>query len=162
MSYVTFELDAIPRARGWKHARGFTLLELLVVVVIIGLLAGLVAPRYFDSVSKSKSKIAKAQIESLDKALDQYRLDVGGYPTAEQGLSALNKQPAGVTKWQGPYLKKDLPADPWGNAYVYTLQAGASAIDIISYGADGKPGGTGEDQDVSLQMSSTTATAPAP
>ncbi len=133
-----------------RRARGFTLLELLVVVVIIGLLAGLVAPRYFDSVSKSKSKIAKAQIESLDKALDQYRLDVGSYPTAEQGLSALNTQPSGVAKWQGPYLKKALPADPWGNDYAYVLQAGAGAIDIISYGADGKPGGTGEAQDVSL------------
>lgn len=135
---------------GRRHTRGFTLLELLVVVVIIGLLAGLVAPRYFDSVSKSKSKIAKAQIESLDKALDQYRLDVGGYPTAEQGLGALNTQPSGVAKWQGPYLKKALPADPWGNDYAYVLQPGALAIDIISYGADGKPGGTGEAQDVSL------------
>lgn len=135
---------------GRGRARGFTLLELLVVVVIIGLLAGLVAPRYFDSVSKSKSKIAKAQIESLDKALDQYRLDVGGYPTLEQGLSALTTQPSGVAKWQGPYLKKALPADPWGNDYVYGLQQGAAAIDIISYGADGKPGGTGEAQDVSL------------
>lgn len=135
---------------GYKRAHGFTLLELLVVVVIIGLLAGLVAPRYFDSVSKSKSKIAKAQIESLDKALDQYRLDVGSYPTAEQGLAALNTQPSGVAKWQGPYLKKALPADPWGNDYAYVLQPGALAIDIISYGADGKPGGTGEAQDVSL------------
>ena len=133
-----------------SRARGFTLLELLVVVVIIGLLAGLVAPRYFDSVSKSKSKIAKAQIESLDKALDQYRLDVGSYPTAEQGLNALNTQPSGVSKWQGPYLKKALPADPWGNDYAYVLQPGAAGIDIISYGADGKPGGTGEAQDVSL------------
>ncbi|MEO8024114.1 MAG: type II secretion system major pseudopilin GspG [Polaromonas sp.] len=133
-----------------RRAHGFTLLELLVVVVIIGLLAGLVAPRYFDSVSKSKAKIAKAQIESLDKALDQYRLDIGNYPTAEQGLGALNLQPAGVSKWQGPYLKKALPLDPWDNAYVYVLQAGASTVDIISYGADGKPGGTGEAQDISL------------
>ncbi|MEO8388963.1 type II secretion system major pseudopilin GspG [Polaromonas sp.] len=133
-----------------SRVRGFTLLELLVVVVIIGLLAGLVAPRYFDSVSKSKSKIAKAQIESLDKALDQYRLDVGSYPTTEQGLNALSAQPTGVAKWQGPYLKKALPADPWGNDYAYVLQPGASAIDIISYGADGKPGGTGEAQDISL------------
>ncbi|MFS2032746.1 type II secretion system major pseudopilin GspG [Polaromonas sp. CT11-55] len=135
---------------GGKRTRGFTLLELLVVVVIIGLLAGLVAPRYFDSVSKSKSKIAKAQIESLDKALDQYRLDVGSYPTAEQGLNALNTQPSGVSKWQGPYLKKALPTDPWGNDYAYVLLPGSGGIDIISYGADGKPGGTGEAQDVSL------------
>ena len=130
--------------------RGFTLIEIMVVVVIIGLLAGLVAPRYFDSVSKSKSKIAKAQIESLDKALDQYRLDVGSYPTAEQGLTALNTAPSGVAKWQGPYLKKALPTDPWGNDYAYVRQPGALAIDIMSYGADGKPGGTGEAQDVSL------------
>lgn len=150
MNLFTHPARTHPAHTGRKHARGFTLLELLVVVVIIGLLAGLVAPRYFDSVSKSKSKIAKAQIESLDKALDQYRLDVGGYPTAEQGLAALNTQPSGVAKWQGPYLKKALPADPWGNDYAYVLQPGALAIDIISYGADGKPGGTGEAQDVSL------------
>ncbi|AYQ29525.1 MULTISPECIES: type II secretion system major pseudopilin GspG [unclassified Polaromonas] len=136
-----------------NRTRGFTLLELLVVVVIIGLLAGLVAPRYFDSVSKSKSKIAKAQIESIDKALDQYRLDVGSYPTTEQGLGALNTQPSGVAKWQGPYLKKALPADPWGNNYTYVLQPGSRAIDIISYGADGKPGGDGEAQDISLHSS---------
>ncbi len=135
---------------GVCRARGFTLLELLVVVVIIGLLAGLVAPRYFDSVSKSRTKVARAQIESLDKALDQYRLDVGSYPSADQGLTALNTQPSGVTKWQGPYLKKALPLDPWDNAYTYVLQSGGMAIDIISYGADGKPGGTGEAQDVSL------------
>lgn len=139
-----------PAGERFARSRGFTLLELLVVVVIIGLLAGLVAPRYFDSVSKSKTKIAKAQIESLDKALDQYRLDVGNYPSPEQGLGALNIQPSGLTKWQGPYLKKALPLDPWDNAYLYVLQAGASSIDIISYGADGKPGGIGEAQDISL------------
>lgn len=144
------QVQARSARAGHGRARGFTLLELLVVVVIIGLLAGLVAPRYFDSVSKSKSKIARAQIESLDKALDQYRLDMGSYPTAEQGLAALNAQPSGVAKWQGPYLKKALPADPWGNDYSYVLQPGARSIDIISYGADGKPGGTDEAQDVSL------------
>lgn len=130
---------------------GFTLLELLVVVVIIGLLAGLVAPRYFESVGKSKTKVAKAQIESLDKALDQYRMDVGSYPGAELGLGALNSQPPNVANWQGPYLKKAVPVDPWGRNYIYVFKAGGSAVDIISYGADGKPGGTGEDQDVSLQ-----------
>lgn len=153
MSRLVCHRQICPPGRRIHRARGFTLLELLVVVVIIGLLAGLVAPRYFDSVSKSKAKIAKAQIESLDKALDQYRLDIGNYPTAEQGLGALNLQPAGVSKWQGPYLKKALPLDPWDNAYVYVLQAGAGSIDIISYGADGKPGGTGEAQDISLHAS---------
>ena len=121
------------------------------VVVIIGLLAGLVAPRYFESVGKSKTKVARAQIESLDKALDQYRMDVGSYPSAEQGLGALNSQPPNVAKWQGPYLKKAVPLDPWGNNYIYVFKTGGSVIDIISYGADGKPGGIAEDQDISLQ-----------
>lgn len=126
------------------------MLELLVVIVIIGLLAGLVAPRYFDSVSKSKTKIARAQIESLDKALDQYRLDVGTYPSTEQGLGALNVQPTGVAKWQGPYLKKAVPLDPWDRPYVYVLQPGGSTVDIVSYGADGTPGGVDEAKDISL------------
>ena len=104
-----------PRSR--RTAHGFTLLELLVVIVIIGLLAGLVAPRYFDQVSKSNTKIARAQIDSLEKALDQYRLDVGSYPTTEQGLAALNTRPPNLDKWAGPYLKKAVPPDPWGARY---------------------------------------------
>ncbi len=153
MKHVAYQSRALSVDKSCSHTRGFTLLELLVVVVIIGLLAGLVAPRYFESVSKSKTKIARAQIESLDKALDQYRLDVGNYPSVEQGLGALNIQPSGVTKWQGPYLKKTLPLDPWDKDYIYVFQAGAGSIDIISYGADGKPGGTGEAQDISLHSS---------
>lgn len=137
-------------AKRFRNARGFTLLELLVVIVIIGLLAGLVAPRYFDTVGKSKTKIAKAQIDSLDKALDQYRLEVGAFPTQEQGLDALVKQPAGVSKWQGPYLKKTVPMDPWGNPYIYTLSESKTEIDITSLGSDGKPGGQGDAKDVSL------------
>src|SRR5712675_3199486 len=101
------------------RARGFTLLELLVVMVIIGLLAGFVAPRYFAQVGKSQVKAARAQIDALDKALEQYRIDVGHLPTTEQGLTALNTQPQGEQKWAGPYLKKEMPVDPWGNAYVY-------------------------------------------
>ena len=132
-----------------KH-RGFTLLELLVVIVIIGLLAGLVAPRYFDTVGKSKSKIAFAQMDSLEKALDQYRLDVGNFPSKEQGLEALMTAPAGVAKWQGPYLKKAVPLDPWGNAYIYFVAESGKEIDITSLGSDGKPGGDGEAKDVSL------------
>lgn len=131
-----------------RRARGFTLLELLVVIVIIGLLAGLVAPRYFDQVSKSNTKIARAQIDSLEKALDQYRLDVGSYPTTEQGLAALNTRPQNLEKWVGPYLKKSVPPDPWGARYVYKAPGDHGDYDLQSLGADGQPGGTGEAADV--------------
>ncbi len=127
---------------------GFTLLELLVVIVIIGLLAGLVAPRYFDQVGKSNTKIAKAQIDALEKALDQYRLDVGSYPTTEQGLAALNTKPANDERWAGPYLKKAVPPDPWGAPYVYKSPGEHGDYDLQSYGSDGQPGGTGEAADV--------------
>lgn len=130
------------------RSRGFTLLELLVVIVIIGMLAGLVAPRYFDQVSKSNSKIAKAQIDSLDKALDAYRLDVGSYPTTEQGLEALNTRPQNLEKWAGPYLKKAVPLDPWGAVYIYKSPGEHGEYDLMSLGKDGQPGGTGEAADV--------------
>jgi general secretion pathway protein G len=128
--------------------RGFTLLELLVVIVIIGLLAGLVAPRYFDQVSKSNAKIARAQIDSLEKALDQYRLDIGSYPNTEQGLVALNAKPQNVEKWSGPYLKKAVPADPWGGRYLYKAPGDHGEYDLSSLGSDGQAGGTGEAADV--------------
>lgn len=128
--------------------RGFTLLELLVVIVIIGLLAGLVAPRYFDQVSKSNTKIARAQIDSLEKALDQFRLDVGAYPTTDQGLAALNTRPQGLERWSGPYLKKNVPPDPWGAPYLYKSPGEHGDYDLLSYGSDGQPGGTGEASDV--------------
>lgn len=99
--------------------RGFTLLELLVVMVIIGLLAGIVAPQYFAQIGKSNTKVARAQIESFGQALDQYRIDVGQYPTTEQGLLALRQAPQQVARWQGPYLKRDIPDDPWGHPYIY-------------------------------------------
>ena len=130
------------------RSRGFTLLELLVVIVIIGMLAGLVAPRYFDQVSKSNAKIAKAQIDSLEKALDAYRLDVGNYPTTEQGLESLNTRPQNLEKWAGPYLKKAVPPDPWGAAYVYKSPGEHGEYDLMSLGKDGQPGGTGEAADV--------------
>ena len=134
-------------ARRRSHA-GFTLLELLVVIVIIGLLAGLVAPRYFEQVSKSNTKIARAQIDSLEKALDQYRLDVGRYPNSEQGLAALNTRPTNLDKWAGPYLKKNVPPDPWGGAYLYKSPGDHGEYDLSSLGVDGQPGGTGEAADV--------------
>ena len=129
-------------------ATGFTLLELLVVMVIIGLLAGLVAPRYFDQVGKSNTKIAKAQIDALGKALDQYRLDVGSYPTTEQGLAALNSRPQNLAKWAGPYLKKAVPADPWDARYVYKSPGDHAEYDLSSLGSDAQPGGIGEAADV--------------
>lgn len=137
------------RLRRSRRSQGFTLLELLVVIVIIGLLAGLVAPRYFDQVSKSNTKVARAQIDSLEKALDQYRLDVGRYPTTEQGLAALNTRPQNLEKWAGPYLKKAVPLDPWGFKYVYKFPGDHGVdYDLSSLGSDGQAGGTGEAADV--------------
>lgn len=136
------------RNRVGNRTRGFTLLELLVVIVIIGLLAGLVAPRFFDQVSKSNTKIARAQLDSLEKALDQYRLDVGAYPTTEQGLAALNAKPQSLEKWAGPYLKKAVPPDPWGNRYLYKSPGDHGDYDLSSLGSDGQPGGSGEAGDV--------------
>lgn len=135
--------------RHFSTARGFTLLELLVVVVIIGLLAGYVGPRYFEQVGKSEVSVARAQIDAFDKALEHYRLDTGRFPSSDQGLAALNLAPAGEVRWRGPYLKKDLPLDPWGNAYQYRQPGTRSDFEIISYGRDGKPGGTGDDADLS-------------
>lgn len=132
-----------------RPSSGFTLLELLVVMVIIGLLAGFVAPRYFAQVGKSQVKLARAQIDALDKALDQFRLDVGRYPTSEEGLQVLVARPSGEASWSGPYLKKGVPADPWGHPYVYQ-QPGTHGgdFDLLSYGKDGRLGGTGEDADL--------------
>jgi len=131
------------------HDSGFTLLELLVVMVIIGLLAGFVAPRYFAQVGKSQVKAARAQIDALDKALEQYRIDVGHLPTSEQGLAALNAQPPGEQNWAGPYLKKEVPLDPWGSAYLYA-EPGThnNDYDLISLGKDGRAGGSGEAADL--------------
>jgi general secretion pathway protein G len=127
---------------------GFTLIELLVVVVIIGLLAGFVAPRYFAQVGKSEVGVAKAQIDALEKALDTYRLDTGRYPNSELGLNALVQRPAGEPKWAGPYLRKDVPLDPWGKPYVYKMPGEKGDFDLLSYGKDGQPGGSGENADI--------------
>ena len=131
-----------------KHAQGFTLLELLVVIVIIGLLAGYVAPRYFSQVGKSEVQVAKAQIDAIEKALEQYRLDTRRFPTTEQGLTVLVSRPANEPNWNGPYLKKTPPSDPWGRPFVYRAPGEKGDFELFSYGRDGKPGGNGEDADI--------------
>ena len=136
------------KCRQAATSRGFTLLELLVVMVIIGLLAGYVAPRYFGQIGKSEVKVARAQLDALEKALDQYRLDMGHYPSTEIGLAALVTRPASETKWSGPYLKKTVPLDPWGRAYQYKSPGDHADFDLMSYGKDGQPGGAGEAEDI--------------
>jgi general secretion pathway protein G len=129
--------------------RGFTLIELLVVLAIIGLLAGLVGPQVIKHLGESKSKTAKLQIEELSSALDMYRLDVGRYPNAGEGLAALIEQPASATYWNGPYLrKKKMPTDPWNTPYRYVMPGQHGKFDIFSLGADNAEGGEGEDQDI--------------
>lgn len=132
-----------------RHLRGFTLIELLVVLVILGMLAGLVGPRLFSNVDKSKVKTAETQTKMLRGSLQTYRLDVGGYPNSEHGLNALMANPGNVKNWQGPYLEDELPQDPWGNPYVYKSPVdNLQGFALYSLGADGKPGGEGLDADV--------------
>lgn len=132
-----------------RSQAGFTLIELLVVIIIIGLLAALVGPKLFGRVGKGKQAAAQAQIELFGAALDNFRLDVGRYPTSDEGLRALLVNPGGVENWDGPYLKKqELPVDPWTHAYVYKAPGEHGDYDIVSYGGDGVAGGDGENQDV--------------
>jgi len=133
---------------GRRRARAFTLLELLVVVLIIGLLASYVGPKYFSQVGKSEVTLARAQIEAYAKAIDNFHLDTGRVPSTEEGLAALQQRPAGVDKWSGPYLKKDVVPDPWGHAYVYRAPGAKGDFEIVSYGKDGLPGGSGEAADI--------------
>jgi general secretion pathway protein G len=130
------------------RAKGFTLLELLVVMVIIGLLAGYVGPKYFSQIGKSEVKAARAQIDALGKAVDQFRLDVGRYPTTEEGLAALITRPSNNPKWDGPYLTKNVPVDPWGSAYIYKSPGEHGDYDLVSLGKDGRSGGDGENADI--------------
>lgn len=138
--------------RGSKHGLrryGFTLIELLVVLVILGLLAALVGPRVMKYLGGAKSDSARLQIEDLAATLDTYRLEVGSYPTTDQGLKALVEQPAGATRWNGPYLrKKTIPKDPWGHEYQYRAPGEHGEFDLYTLGADNADGGEGESKDV--------------
>jgi len=127
---------------------GFTLLELLVVIVIIGMLASYVGPKYFAQIGKSEVTAAKAQLDSLAKALDTFRLDVGRFPTAEEGLQVLMNRPESLPGWNGPYLTKGIPQDPWRHTYIYQFPVGNGDFQVLSYGKDGKRGGVGEDADL--------------
>ncbi|MFZ6049095.1 type II secretion system major pseudopilin GspG [Pseudomonas sp. CR3202] len=131
-----------------RTIHGFTLLELLVVLVVLGLLAGIVAPKYFNQLGRSETKVARAQIEGLVKALDIYRLEVGRYPSTEQGLTALVSAPSDEPRWAGPYLQKEVPHDPWGRAYVYRAPGENGDFDLLTLGKDGQLGGDGENAEV--------------
>ena len=133
-----------------KHAAGFTLIELLVVLVILGLLAGLVGPNVMKYVGSSKVEVAKAQLEDLSAGLDLFKLDVGRYPSDDEGLRVLVEGSDTIPGWNGPYLrKKRVPLDPWNNEYVYAVPGQGNAYDLYSLGADGATEGSGEDADLS-------------
>ena len=139
------------RRRPRYGIEGFTLLELLVVMVIIGLLASYVAPRYFDQVGKSEVKATRAQLDAFEKALGAFRLDVGRYPTTEEGLRALVERPSGQSKWSGPYLSKNVPTDPWGRSYIFRSPGNAGHdFELMSLGKDGQPGGADLAADISV------------
>lgn len=141
-------LNAVKINRITHKKQGFTLLELLVVIVIIGLLASIAAPKLFKQIGKSETKTAGAQIAALGLALDQYRIDVGQYPSSEQGLIALYKNPGNVPKWSGSYLKKNVPNDPWGKPYLYKSPGEHGDYDLYTLGKDGQLGGVEESEDV--------------
>ena len=132
----------------FKKQHGFSLMELLVVLVIVGLLASLVGPTLYKRIKPAKQSVARAQIENFSNALDQFFIDVGRYPSSSETLAVLRKNTNSIKKWNGPYLKKDLPKDPWGSKFIYRSPGKNGPFDIISYGADAKEGGDGENKDI--------------
>lgn len=139
--------ESVSRAKHKRAEEGFTLIELLIVMIILSLLAALVAPKMFSKIGTSKQNAAKAQIALFGSALDQFRLDVGRYPSTEEGLECLRKNP-NLEHWDGPYLPKDIPPDPWGKPYLYRCPGEHGDYDLVSLGADGQDGGDGENKDV--------------
>ncbi len=137
-----------------RREAGFTLIELMIVLFILGLLAALVAPRLMGRVGVAKQKTAQTQIQLLSTALDLYHLDVGNYPTTEEGLQALREKPTSAASWGGPYLDKAIPNDPWGRPYIYKCPGEHGPFDLSSLGADGSPGGEGENRDIANWESS--------
>lgn len=144
-------MSLIPSSRAFRFG-GFTLLELLVVVAIIGLLAAYVGPKYFTQIGRSEQALAKSQLESFRRALGAYRIDVGSFPSTEEGLTVLTNRPTDANRsarWRGPYLEKAVPADPWGKPYVYRSPGAQGAdYELLSYGKDGQPGGSEDNADV--------------
>ena len=149
VTQLTYLKSAPGPARWGNRSAGFTLLELLVVIVIIGMLASYVGPKYFSQIGKSEVATAKAQIDALSKAVETFRLDVGRYPTSSEGLNALMTKYESAHGWSGPYLKKTVPLDPWQHPYLYQYPVKNNDFRILSLGKDGKPGGQDEDADLS-------------
>jgi general secretion pathway protein G len=141
--------ESLPQRRHAGRWQGFTLLELLVVLLIIALLAGYVGPKLFGEVGKARSKTAASQMKGMTSALDRYRLDTGHYPPNDAGMQALMTNQGNTPGWDGPYMSGAIPADPWGKAYIYRIPGeNGKDYDLFTYGADGKPGGSGEDADI--------------
>jgi general secretion pathway protein G len=143
---VDIRISTLPARSG---SRGFTLLELLVVILIIGLLTGIVAPRFLGQIGRSEITATRAQLDAFDKALQAYRVDTGRFPSTSQGLRALVTQPGDEPRWRGPYMQSEIPVDPWGTAYQYRSPGSSGKdYDLLSYGHDRAPGGTGDDADI--------------
>lgn len=147
MEFVSVD-DSLGRGMMKKRAKGFTMMELLIVLVIVGLLAALVGPTLYQQIKPAKQSAARAQIENFATALDSFYINVGRYPTTQEGLAVLRTKPEGEEKWRGPYLKKEIPSDPWGNPYLYQSPGRNGGYEIVSHGADGREGGEDDDADI--------------